>query len=490
MPALLPASGPGADRNDRNVRYDVLILGTSARAAAFSALRSGLRPFCADSFADRDLAAACPVHRIDPAHAVRDFLAVAESLEPSPWYYTGGLENHPELVERISRRHRLWGVGAGALRAVRDPLRVAQALNAAGIPAPAVRRESRGLPRDGSWLVKPMASGGGRGIEPWTGSANRESAPSYFQQRIDGPSFSALFLGRADGARLVGITRQWMGIDGAPFTYRGNLGPWPIGPALAGRLQTLGDRLTAAFGLVGWFGVDYILADGLPWPVEINPRYPASLEIHELASGRSLLEEHRRACEGTRDETLSEEPNGGDLGDSFPPLLRGGSGGWNSAEPPRQCAPRLPTAQTPPGPPLARGGKGTGPRIQRGKGRHPGETSPSRAASEEAIIQEPGCPGRPVIAKRILYATRRSIIPEIPLDATDNGDRFAVPLIADVPQPGACLEPGEPAMTVFATAADPATCRARSLRLERSWLRRLGWLTPGRDAGAEIPRRW
>ena len=58
-------------------------------------------------------------------------------------------------------------------------------------------------------------------------------------------------------------------------------------------------RWRSAFGLVGWFGVDYILRDGIPWPVEINPRYTASLEIHELASGRSLLPEHRHACEAS-----------------------------------------------------------------------------------------------------------------------------------------------------------------------------------------------
>jgi predicted ATP-grasp superfamily ATP-dependent carboligase len=388
----------------KGLKHDVLILGASARAAAFTALRSGLRPYSADYFADRDLAAACPVHRVDPANAARDFFAVAASLPPTPWYYTGGLENHPDLVDRIARRHRLWGVGARTLRAVRDPIRVADVLNDAGIPVPEVRREAGGLPRDGSWLVKPMASGGGRGIEPLSGRAIVDPASHYVQRRIVGPSYSALFLGRVDRARLVGVTRQWIGIAGAPFAYRGSLGPWPIGPALAGRLQTLGDRLTAAFGLVGWFGVDYILADGLPWPVEINPRYPASLEIHELASGRSLLEEHRRACEGGRE-------NG-------------------------------------------------------------------------TVLQQPGCPKRPVIAKRILYAMRRSIVPAIALDGTDNGDLFAVPSIADVPQPGAWLEPGKPAMTVLASAADPATCRARSLRLERSWMRRLGLVMDGRGASA------
>src|SRR5205823_2923863 len=132
--------------------HDVLSLGASARPAAFSALRSGLRPYCADYFADRDLAAVCAVEQVDPTHAAGDFLAAAESLPPSPWFYTGGFENHPELVERIARRHQLWGVAAPALRAVRDPVRVARVLNEAGIPSPEVRLELRALPRDGSWL--------------------------------------------------------------------------------------------------------------------------------------------------------------------------------------------------------------------------------------------------------------------------------------------------------------------------------------------------
>src|SRR5205814_9173037 len=96
-------------------------------------------------------------------------------------------------------------------------------------------------------------------------------------------------------------------IASAPFAYRGSLGPCPIRPALAARLEKLGDRLASVFGLVGWFGVDYVLDDGLPWPVEINPRYTASVEIHELAAGRSLLGEHRRACEGGGEQELGPE---------------------------------------------------------------------------------------------------------------------------------------------------------------------------------------
>jgi predicted ATP-grasp superfamily ATP-dependent carboligase len=275
-----------------------LILGVSARAAAFSALRAGLRPHCADNFADRDLAAACPVARVDPAKGPDGFAEVAATLPPSPWFYTGGLENHPDLVERISRRHRHWGVGAESLRRVRDPVAVAAALDAAGIPAPEVRIDPGGLPRDGSWLGKPRASGGGIGVLPLTGPEIGISS-RYYQQKVEGPSFSALFIGGLGRARLVGVARQWVGgVPGRPFAYRGGIGPWPVSEALTARLRALGDRLAAAFDLVGWFGVDYVLRDGIPWPVEVNPRYTASVEIHELAAGRPLLPEHRAACEG------------------------------------------------------------------------------------------------------------------------------------------------------------------------------------------------
>jgi uncharacterized protein len=280
------------------VPHDVLILGASTRAAAFSALRCGLRPRCADYFADRDLVAVCPVDRIDPHHAARQFTELAYSLAPTPWFYTGGFENHPDWVDKIATRHPLWGIDARALRAVRDPARVAEVLAKDGIPAPAVRSLPRGLARDGSWLMKPLASGGGRGIEPLLAGNEADSRSYYFQERIVGPSFSALFIGERSHARLIGITRQLIGIAGSPFAYRGSIGPWPITEPLAARLKALGNALAVGFGLAGWFGVDYCLHARIPWPVEINPRYTASLEIQELACERSLLAEHQRACEG------------------------------------------------------------------------------------------------------------------------------------------------------------------------------------------------
>ncbi len=252
----------------------------------------------------------CPVDRVEHGNAGRDFLALAHSLPPSCWFYTGGFENHPAWVEQISRRHRLWGVDARALRLVRDPLRVVAVLEDENIPVPAVRRDPLGLPRDGSWLKKPLRSGGGRDIRPLLSNDEQTSKSWYFQERIEGPSYSALFIGERDRSRLIGVTEQLLGTARSPFAYRGNIGPCPISASLAQKLGRLGQVLTSAFGLVGWFGVDFILCDDIPWPVEVNPRYTASVEIHELASRRALLCEHRRACDGGKMDAPEPSPRG------------------------------------------------------------------------------------------------------------------------------------------------------------------------------------
>jgi predicted ATP-grasp superfamily ATP-dependent carboligase len=109
---------------------------------------------------------------------------------------------------------------------------------------------------------------------------------------------SAVFLGRRTGADLVGVTRQLVGRPGAAYGYRGSLAPWPVSSQALSRVGAAGDVLAGAFGLVGLFGVDFLLEGDCPWAVEVNPRYTASVEALELALRRPLLAGHRAACEG------------------------------------------------------------------------------------------------------------------------------------------------------------------------------------------------
>ena len=280
-----------------NTTETVLIVGASTRAAAFSTLRAGLKPRCLDYFVDRDLMAICTVDRVEAQEGVAGLERLALGLPPGPWLYTGPLENHPDRVERISRTHRLHGNAAETLRGARDPFRLVEVLRRQGLPYLETRPDAQRLPRDGSWLVKPIASAGGRLIQHLDHATVPFAEPSYFQQFLDGPSHSALLLAQQQGAaELVGVTRQLLGTSGAPFAYRGNVGPSLVPAPLMSRLRQLGNVLSSAFRLVGLFGVDYIQHDDEPWLVEINPRYTASVEVFELATHRTLLTEHLRAC--------------------------------------------------------------------------------------------------------------------------------------------------------------------------------------------------
>ncbi len=275
----------------------LLLFGASTRAAAFSALRAGLRPWCVDLFADRDLQARCDV-RLAEGKYPQSFLSALGAAPPGPWLYTGGLENHPRLVRAMAERRELWGNNAATLRRARDPLFVAEVVRAAGLPAPAVCA----TPPTGNgrcWLVKPLCGAGGRDIALWDGDPT-PTDKYYFQEFIEGEAVAAVYAANGRSAQLLGLTRQLIGASfchATAFHYCGSIGPLDPGARLRADLQRLGDALTTACQLRGLFGVDGVLHDGTFWPVEVNPRYTASVEVLEYGSGLRAVAWHLAAFE-------------------------------------------------------------------------------------------------------------------------------------------------------------------------------------------------
>jgi predicted ATP-grasp superfamily ATP-dependent carboligase len=95
---------------------------------------------------------------------------------------------------------------------------------------------------------------------------------------------------------VAGLSSAPATLSDAPFAYCGSMGPVEIPAAATGRLRIAADALTAAAGLRGLFGVDFLLDGRTPWIVEINPRYTASVEILEDALRAPLLRWHEAAC--------------------------------------------------------------------------------------------------------------------------------------------------------------------------------------------------
>lgn len=275
----------------------LLIVGASVRAAATSAVRGGMRVRCSDLFGDVDLRAIAEVTVVKNLNAE---LISATSQQPTGcWMYTGALENQPRVVDSISQRHRLLGNDGELLRRVRDPLSVYDSLRAAGIAALDVRDSNDPPPRDGGWLIKPLLSAAGRRITIWDDSAVAINEPHYFQERFVGTPIAAVFLASRLSCRLLGVTRQFVGetdLHAGPFAYCGSIGPLPLTPVLRSQVVTIGKQLADEFALRGVFGLDLLIDRNNARLVEVNPRYPASAEVIEHATGIPIVPLHCLAC--------------------------------------------------------------------------------------------------------------------------------------------------------------------------------------------------
>jgi uncharacterized protein len=286
----------------------VLIAGLTTRALAESAVRAGATIVSVDYFGDLDQARVCETHSLRErglSYSATAILEVARELAYDAVAYCGGLENHPSVVAELARDRVLLGNSPDTLRRVRDPGDLLRFLAARGFEVPDTRGPSDSLPASGRWLLKPMRGGGGQGVRHWTGQPPTGS--QIVQGLIDGVSGSASFV--ADGHRSVvlGWTEQLRAPRG--FRYAGNIMPLAGSAAARAEVDAIADALAREYGLRGLNGLDFVLRDGRPVTLEVNPRYSASMELFERATSASVFELHVAACEGTLPDGF-EAPSG------------------------------------------------------------------------------------------------------------------------------------------------------------------------------------
>ena len=283
----------------------VTLVGASTRAMAWSAVRAGERPLCLDLFTDSDLLALPGVTARRLADWPPDEL---QSLLPEgiPWAYGGGLENHPGLVSRLAGRAPLWGNGGRALREARYPQRWGKHLRQAGVAVPdcAVRPPAG---EESGWMRKPYRSAAGRGVQLWPVDEAVSPWRYFAQRRVAGLCAAAVFAVGVGEAQLLGVTEQWVGqpwLYARGFGYCGSIGPLEISRGLQEQMGRMG-RALVAMDLRGVVGVDLMLEGDTAWAIEINPRWPASVEVLERAGGFSAWNWHRWGCgAGRRPEKL------------------------------------------------------------------------------------------------------------------------------------------------------------------------------------------
>jgi hypothetical protein len=222
------------------------------------------------------------------------------------WLAGSGFDARPDLLDAGARRLPLLGMAAATLAPVRDAHKLFATAQALGIAHPEI---SLRPPSGPGWLVKDMASSGGRGVRRWHGAPGGAHAatatgtgtgidlatatvpaprpgphPSsrYWQREQPGQPIGCLVL--ADGQAV-----RWMGVhellldpcEQQPYRFAGVVGPLALSRSQDAALRLVITGLVRACRLTGLFSVDGLL-DGGHWQLlEINPRPSASLGVHE-----------------------------------------------------------------------------------------------------------------------------------------------------------------------------------------------------------------
>jgi len=274
----------------------VLIAALSGRGLAASARRAGYLPLVADAFGDSDTQEhALALCRVEDAARIglrtRQLFAALATLEarvahaPTGLVLGSGFEDRPKLVRALSRRYRIVGNGADAIARCKDPAALDTVLRAHAIPFPDTVSERPSDPA--GWLQKRIGGSGGGHITQ--AGAGERSARCYYQRRLDGTPVSVLVLARGHrhAPQLIGFSRQWpVGTGPRPYRYGGAVGPdAPDAPAAAGAMHKAADDLCRVLGLVGLVSLDFLLVDGIPHLLEVNPRPGATLDIFDDADG-------------------------------------------------------------------------------------------------------------------------------------------------------------------------------------------------------------
>jgi predicted ATP-grasp superfamily ATP-dependent carboligase len=139
-------------------------------------------------------------------------------------------------------------------------------------------------------------SGGGHGVRLW--QPDEAVTPShYLQEFVEGTPGSVIFVAAGGRGVVLGITRQLVGDEAfgaSGFRYCGNI--LLDREDFAPDAVALVDAVAAEFSLTGVGSIDVIASEQRLRPVEVNPRWSASMELVERARGISMFAMHADAC--------------------------------------------------------------------------------------------------------------------------------------------------------------------------------------------------
>jgi predicted ATP-grasp superfamily ATP-dependent carboligase len=275
------------------VRGRILVAGFATRHVAQSAHRAGYTVYAVDHFCDQDL-----------AWYTEDCLAFDE-LDELPEKIAELAARRPvdALVvtsgaETIGTTIPLCGTPPKKVERFLDKLEIQRFFEGLDIPVPPLAGVEE-FPA----MVKPrQGAGGWRNAIVKTREELRQweeawpDTPYIAQHLVSGIPSSVSCVADGRRARAIAVNRQILRGDGeSAHGFAGSI--TPFAHPLVGEMVAAAERICAASGCIGSIGVDFMAGDK-PWAIEINPRFQATVDTVEMATGESVFSLHMDACRG------------------------------------------------------------------------------------------------------------------------------------------------------------------------------------------------
>jgi hypothetical protein len=313
---------------------NLLVIGVDSVSLAASAKRAGYRVFAVDHFGDQDLKQVCretlSIVRQKPGkscgHLTSDFspetlLQLTKNLlkkcEIDAVLLSSGLDDSSDVLYALNELVPILGNNPSTIKKIRDKKSFFHELDCLGISHPETAvvedlEEAMDESKDIGYpiVVKPSSGFGGAGIRKAEDprelkQAFRETSfidkKILIQEHISGTHASASLISSIKGAITLTLNEQLIGMQELgqrePFGYCGNVVPLSAPITVVEECKSVVERVIQHFGLLGSNGVDLVISEGgIPYVIEVNPRFQGTLECVERVLGMNIVEAHVKAC--------------------------------------------------------------------------------------------------------------------------------------------------------------------------------------------------
>ena len=314
--------------------HRLLVIGVDNVSLAASAKRAGYEVFAVDYFGDQDLKRVCR----ESLSAIRqssgkgcgylssDFspeilLQLAKALlkryEIDAALLSSGLDDSSDILFELNELVPILGNHPSSIHKTRDKTGFFRELDRLGASHPETAvvedlEEARKESKDIGYpvVVKPSGGFGGAGVRKAEDSQQMKRAfrevslkdeKVLIQKWISGTHASASLVSSMNSAVTLTLNEQLIGMQELGqrehFGYCGNVVPLSAPKRVTDKCKSVVERIARHFGLIGSNGVDLVISkEGIPYVIEVNPRFQGTMECVEKVLGINIVEAHVKAC--------------------------------------------------------------------------------------------------------------------------------------------------------------------------------------------------